>query len=192
MLDSAAKQQILDELAAEVRGCTRCPLHRTRTNAVPGEGDADADIMFIGEAPGYHEDQQGRPFVGAAGQLLDKLLGQIGLHRRDVFIANILKCRPPDNRDPAPEERAACSEYLDAQVATIQPRAICLLGRVPLQTLLDPTASITKLHGKPQEKDGILWVPLFHPAAALHRADYMPQLVEDIKNLKHILASRLT
>jgi len=191
MLDKAAKQQILDEIAAQVRGCKRCPLHRSRTKPVPGEGDPDADVMFIGEAPGYYEDQQGRPFVGNAGQLLDRLLGIAGLRRTDVFIGNILKCRPPKNRDPGPDERAACAEYLDAQIATIQPLVICLLGRVPLQTLLDPGGSITRLHGKPQERDGILWVPLFHPAAALHRADYMPHLEQDMANLKQILDSRL-
>ncbi len=191
MLDKAAKQQVLDEIAAQVRSCTRCPLHRSRIQAVAGEGNPDAEVMFIGEAPGHYEDQQGRPFVGNAGQLLDRLLLMANLRRSDVFIGNILKCRPPKNRDPQPDERAACSEYLDAQIATIEPRVICLLGRVPLQTLLDPGGSITRLHGQPQEKDGVLWVPLFHPAAALHRADYMPQLETDMSNLRGILDSRL-
>ena len=186
-MDRAAKEEMLEQIAAAVRVCRRCTLHEGRRQAVPGEGDCDADIMFIGEAPGYYEDQQGKPFVGQAGKLLDNLLAQAGLRRADVFIANILKCRPPKNRDPGPEERAACAEYLDAQIATIQPRAICLLGRVPLQALLEPGASISKVHGIPVRKDGILWVPLFHPAAALHRPEYLPQLEADMTNLKATL-----
>jgi len=136
MLDRANRQQLLDEISAEVRACRKCTLHRTRTHAVPGEGNCSARVMFIGEAPGYHEDQQGRPFVGSAGQLLDDLLQRAQLRRDDIFIANILKCRPPNNRDPGSEEAAACREYLDGQIALIQPEVVCLLGRVPLQALL--------------------------------------------------------
>ncbi len=190
-MDRAAKEAMLEQIAAEVRVCRRCPLHQSRRHAVPGEGDCDADIMFIGEAPGYYEDQQGRPFVGQAGKLLDNLLERAGLSRTHVFIANILKCRPPKNRDPGPEERAACAEYLDAQIATIQPRAICLLGRVPLQALLEPGGSISRSHGIPVRKDGIIWVPLFHPAAALHRPEYLPHLEADMTKLKAILDEKL-
>jgi uracil-DNA glycosylase family 4 len=187
MLDRANRQQLLDEISAEVRACRKCTLHRTRTHAVPGEGSCSARVMFIGEAPGYHEDQQGRPFVGSAGQLLDDLLQRAQLRRDDIFIANILKCRPPNNRDPGSEEAAACREYLDGQIALIQPEVVCLLGRVPLQALLVPGGSITRLHGQPQERDGMLWLPLFHPAAALHRPQYLPQLYQDMERLKQLL-----
>lgn len=183
MLDTKTKEQLLSEIAGEVRACRRCPLHATRTNAVPGAGDPDARVMLIGEAPGYYEDQQGLPFVGAAGQLLDRLLARAGLARGEVFIANILKCRPPKNRDPGGAERAACAEFLDAQICTIQPRIICLLGRVPLQALLDPEASISRVHGSVVRRDGMLWVPLFHPAAALHQPHYLPALETDFDRL---------
>lgn len=191
MHDQAGRQQILDEIAAEVRACRKCPLNRSRTHAVPGEGSCNALVMFIGEAPGHYEDQEGRPFVGNAGQLLDELLKRADMQRNQVFIANILKCRPPNNRDPSTEEAAACREYLDAQIATVQPQVICLLGRVPLQTLLVPGGSITRLHGRHQQKDGITWMPLFHPAAALHRPEYMPQLHQDMDRLKQLLRSEL-
>ncbi len=143
--------------------------------------------MFIGEAPGYHEDRRGLPFVGAAGQLLDDLLKRARLRRSEVFIANILKCRPPKNRDPGEHERAACAEYLDAQIAIIEPKLICLLGRIPLQALLDPDASISRVHGSQIRKDGMLWVPMFHPAAALHRPEYLPTLETDFDRLGQML-----
>lgn len=183
MLDRKTKEQLLSEVAACVQACKRCPLHTTRNRAVPGAGDPDARVMFIGEAPGYYEDQQGVPFVGAAGQLLDRLLARAGLSRDGVFIANILKCRPPKNRDPGETERAACAEYLDAQIGIIQPSVICLLGRVPLQALIDPTASVTRIHGSTIRKDGMLWIPLFHPAAALHQPQHMPALETDFDRL---------
>lgn len=183
MLDRKTKEQLLSEIAAEVQACRRCPLHASRHRAVPGSGDPDARVMFIGEAPGYYEDQQGVPFVGAAGQLLDRLLARAGLSRDEVFIANILKCRPPKNRDPGETERAACAEYLDAQIGIIQPSVICLLGRVPLQALVDPTASVTRIHGSTIRKEGMLWIPLFHPAAALHQPHHMPALETDFDRL---------
>ncbi|HCU35097.1 MAG TPA: uracil-DNA glycosylase [Armatimonadetes bacterium] len=187
MLDRRTKEQLLSEIAAEVRACTRCPLHATRNRAVPGSGDPDARVMLIGEAPGYYEDQQGLPFVGAAGQLLDRLLARAGLVREEVFIANILKCRPPKNRDPGDTERAACAEYLDAQIGIIQPCIICLLGRVPLQALIDPDASVTRIHGSRIRKHGMLWIPLFHPAAALHQPHHMPALETDFDRLADAL-----
>ncbi len=182
---------LLEEIAQEIRRCRKCDLWRSRTNAVPGEGPADAAIMFIGEGPGAAEDKQGRPFVGPAGQLLNSLLLQAGLRRPEVFITNIVKCRPPQNREPRPDEVRACREYLDGQIAAINPRIICLLGRPATQTLLDPTASISKIHGQPVERDGILYVPLYHPAAALHRESLQPVLVEDMARLKSMLRERL-
>jgi len=184
-------EDLLEEIAAEVRRCQKCALWRSRTHAVPGEGPANAAIVFIGEGPGVAEDKQGRPFVGPAGRLLDTLLLQAGLRRPDVFITNIVKCRPPENREPHPDEVAACREYLDGQIAAINPEVICLLGRPATQTLLDPKASISKIHGQPVERDGILYVPLYHPAAALHRDSLQPTLVEDMAKLKGLLKRRL-
>lgn len=182
---------MLDELAAEIRVCRRCRLCEGRTNAVPGEGRADARIMFIGEGPGLQEDRQGRPFVGPAGQLLTELLAQAGLQRDDVFITNIVKCRPPDNREPQPDEIAACRDYLDAQIAVVNPRIICTLGRPALQTLVDPSASIGREHGKARQVGGMLFVPLYHPAAALHQQSLRPALVADMERLKLMLRQAL-
>lgn len=178
---------MLREIAAEISGCTRCPLCRARTVAVPGEGPADADIMFVGEGPGFQEDQQGRPFVGPAGALLNELLQQAGLRRQRVFITNLVKCRPPGNREPSPDEVSACRDYLNAQIALINPSVICTLGRPALQTLVAPQASIGREHGVPRQVDGILFIPLYHPAAALHRQDLRPALVEDMRKLRLIL-----
>lgn len=178
---------MLDEIAEQITACEKCALCRSRTNAVPGEGPEDAAIMFIGEGPGAREDEQGRPFVGPAGQLLNQLLLQAGLRRPDVFITNIVKCRPPGNRDPVPEEIAACHEYLMGQIATINPNVICVLGRPALQALIDPTLSISREHGVPRVIDGITYVPLYHPAAALHQQSLRPVLVEDMKRLAPFL-----
>ncbi|MFP3903925.1 MAG: uracil-DNA glycosylase [Armatimonadota bacterium] len=191
MEDTQKRVEILNEIATQVANCTRCPLHKQRNLPVFGEGPPDADIMFIGEGPGAQEDKTGRPFVGNAGKLLTRLLQEAGLQRQDVFITNIIKCRPPDNRDPKTEEREACAEYLDAQIAVIRPRAICLLGRPALQALLEPTGSIGKMHGTPVRRHGILWVPLYHPAAALHNPELEPQLVEDMVKLQEILQENL-
>ena len=137
----------LEALAAEIAQCTRCLLHRGRTKAVPGEGPEDANIMFIGEAPGFHEDQQGRPFVGAAGNFLEELLESIGLKREDVYIANVIKCRPPGNREPLPVEAANCREYLDEQLSVIRPEYVCCLGAVAARSLLDTNLAIGRLRG---------------------------------------------
>ncbi|HQE19731.1 MAG TPA: uracil-DNA glycosylase, partial [Aggregatilineales bacterium] len=158
----------LEQIAAEVAVCTRCPLHRGRTKAVPGEGSPNADIMFIGEGPGYHEDRQGRPFVGASGSFLTEMLEGIGLRREDVFIANVVKCRPPGNRDPEPHEIQACSAYLDRQIALIDPKVIVTLGRFSMAKWF-PTARISRIHGQARKINGRLIVPFFHPAAALER-----------------------
>ena len=182
---------LLDEIAAEVRQCQNCALCQGRTQAVPGVGPANAQIMLVGEAPGAQEDRQGEPFVGPAGQLLTALLAEAGLSRDDVFITNIVKCRPPGNRDPAPDEIGACRDYLDGQIAVINPRVVCTLGRPALQTLVDPQATIGREHGQPREADGVLFVPLYHPAAALHRDSLRPALLEDMRRLKLILEQAL-
>lgn len=183
----SADEELLEEIAAQVRECVRCGLSCARTQAVPGEGPAHAEIMLVGEGPGEAEDRQGRPFVGPAGQLLNSLLLEAGLRRPDVFIANIVKCRPPGNREPLPQEVVACHEYLDGQIAIIQPQVVCLLGAVATKARLDPTASISRLHGRAIERDGMVYVPLYHPAAALHRAALRPVLVEDMVRLKGML-----
>ena len=171
----------LDALRAEVDACTRCPLHETRTRAVFGDGDPGADLMFVGEAPGYHEDQQGRPFVGQAGKLLGQLLASIGLTREQVFIANVLKSRPPNNRDPRPEEIAACQPYLWRQIELIRPKVVCTLGNHATKLLTGNPAGITKVHGRPQAHTingvDLYLYPIFHPAAAL----YTPAMLETLK-----------
>lgn len=187
MADRAA---LLVELAAEISRCQDCPLGATRTTAVPGEGPVDAEIMFIGEGPGEQEDRSGRPFVGAAGQLLNRLLLQAGLQRADVFITNIVKCRPPRNRDPQPGEVAACRPFLDAQIALVNPAVICLLGKPATHTLLSPTASMGRVHGVPHQQDGMIYVPLYHPAAALHQPALETTLVQDMQRLRELLARR--
>jgi uracil-DNA glycosylase family 4 len=164
------------------KDCTRCPqLASTRTTVVFGAGNADADLMFVGEAPGANEDRQGLPFVGQAGRLLETLLGEIGLARADVFIANVLKCRPPGNRDPLPAEIENCKGYLHKQVELIQPRVICTLGNFSTKLLREDPTGITRLHGRPEdrrigERDVVLY-PLFHPAAAL----YTPAMLETLR-----------
>jgi DNA polymerase len=179
---------LLDEIAEQVRACKNCELWRSRSNAVPGEGPEEAPVMFVGEGPGKREDQEGRPFVGPAGQLLNQLLLKAGLRRPEVFITNIVKCRPPGNRDPLPEEADACREYLVGQIAAINPRVICVLGRPALHALVDPTLSISREHGVPRVIDGITYVPLYHPAAALHRQDLRPVLVDDMRRLAPFLS----
>ncbi len=176
----------LAELAEAVRGCTRCRLSGGRTNAVPGEGAADAAVMFIGEGPGYHEDQQGRPFVGAAGQLLDELIEGIGLRRREAFIANVLKCRPPENRDPAPDEAEACRPYLDRQIELIDPKVIVLLGRHALQAHF-PDAQISRARGVPRRRDGRTFLPVYHPAAALRQMRLRDTLRSDFALIPKLL-----
>lgn len=179
----------LQALAAEIASCSRCMLGSSRTRAVPGEGAPGARLMFIGEGPGEREDSTGRPFVGAAGQLLNQLLLQAGLRRPEVFITNIVKCRPPHNRDPEPAEVQACRPYLDAQIALINPAVICLLGRPATQAMLDPEASISRVHGVPRERDGIVFMPLYHPAAALRQASLREVLLEDLRRAGALVAS---
>lgn len=181
--------ETLQLIAQEVRVCTLCGLHTGRTRAVPGEGPADARIMFIGEGPGYHEDRQGRPFVGQSGQFLDELLGLAGLQRSDVFIGNVVKCRPPQNRDPQPDEIATCTEtYLFRQIEAINPRVIVTLGRYSM-SLFMPGEKISRIHGQPRKVNGRLIVPMLHPAAALHQPQNRPLIEADFKRLPEILAA---
>lgn len=176
------------QLSEVIRRCTGCDLSKTRTHAVPGEGPERAAIMLIGEAPGFNEDRTGRPFVGAAGQFLEKLLALAGLRRQDVYITNVVKCRPPNNRDPLPGEIEACKQYLDCQIALIQPRVIVTLGRYSMARWF-PGASISRIHGQPRVVDGITVVPMFHPAAALHQERYRALIEADFKRLPEILAA---
>ncbi len=177
----------LEELNKEIRSCRQCRLAKDRRYAVPGEGPDQAAIMFIGEAPGYHEDQQGRPFVGAAGQFLETLLSDIGLKRQDVFICNVIKCRPPENRAPLPDELALCRPFLDRQIALIQPQVIITLGRYSMEIVFKGV-SITKIHGVARKIDGVTYIPMFHPAAALHQPKYRSLIEEDFAKIPAILA----
>jgi len=176
----------LTELYEEIAVCQRCELAKGRTQTVPGDGSEKAEIMFIGEAPGFHEDRQGRPFVGAAGQFLDELLASIGLKREDVYIANVIKCRPPGNRAPLPDEIEACRPYLDQQIELIQPKLIVTLGRFSMARYF-PNASITRIHGQPKRIGNRIYYPMFHPAAALHQPKWRSAVEEDMLNIPHIL-----
>ena len=167
---------VLKQIAREVAVCQKCALYHSRKKAVPGEGSANAEIVFIGEGPGFYENEQGRPFVGAAGKFLDELLTQAGLKREEVFIGNVVKCRPPSNRDPMPEEIAACNEYLDRQIAAISPKVIVTLGRYSMAKFL-PNAKISSVHGQAVQIGGRLVIPMYHPAAALHQ----PSLKNDVE-----------
>ena len=176
----------LESLATEISRCTGCLLHRGRTRAVPGAGPADAAIMFIGEAPGFHEDQQGLPFVGAAGSFLDELLQSIGLTRDGVFITNVIKCRPPGNRDPLPEEVEACKPYLDRQIALIQPKLVVTLGRFSMARAF-PKARISRIHGQPRKIGGVIYYPMYHPAAALHQPSLRRTVEEDMRRIPELI-----
>ncbi len=171
-------EETLAQIAAETRDCVKCDLHVGTKNPVPGEGDPHAEVMFIGEAPGYREDQQGRPFVGPAGQFLNELLATVGLDRKTVFIANVVKHRPPDNRDPLPEEMAACADYLDRQIAAINPKVIVTLGRYSMAKFF-PGAKISSIHGQAKKIGGRIVVAMFHPAAALHQQSLRQTVVDD-------------
>ena len=177
----------LESLSAAVMACDRCDLHVGRTNAVPGEGSADARVMLVGEGPGFHEDQQGRPFVGQAGKLLDEMITAIGMCRSDVFITNLLKCRPPNNRDPEPEEARACFPYLDQQLALIEPRLIVLLGRYALNSFF-PEARISRARGVARRLNGRTFLPVYHPAAALRQFKFRDVLAEDFQMIPKLLA----
>jgi uracil-DNA glycosylase len=192
---SATAEQRREELVGlfnEVKACTRCPLHETRTKAVFGAGNADADLMFVGEAPGAEEDRQGLPFVGRAGQLLNQMLGEIGLAREDVFIANVLKSRPPGNRDPQPLEIEACRPFLFEQVRLIEPRVLCTLGNFATKLLSGNPEGITRVHGVPQVHEiggrGVFLLPLFHPAAALRTPSVKETLRADFELLPKLIA----
>ncbi len=187
MEDAAA---ILNDLGRQIAACQRCALAKGRTHAVPGEGNPNADIVFIGEGPGFHEDQQARPFVGPAGKFLDELLASIGLHRKDVFIGNVIKCRPPNNRDPLPGEIQACAPWLEQQLEAIKPKVIVTLGRFSMNRYF-PGQSISKIHGQPRRVNGVLVVPMYHPAAALHQASLRRTIQEDFKRLPAILEAAL-
>jgi DNA polymerase len=187
------RREALKEVFAQARGCVRCPeLAATRKTVVFGAGNANADLMFVGEAPGASEDEQGVPFVGRAGKLLETLLKEIGMERNDVFIANVLKCRPPGNRDPLSVEIENCREYLYRQVELIQPRVICSLGNFSTKLLRDDPTGITRLHGKPQEltlgRRTVRLYPIFHPAAALYTPRMLETLREDFSCLPDLLA----
>jgi DNA polymerase len=177
---------LLDEIAEEVRSCSTCPLHRTRSKAVPGEGPVSAKIAFVGEAPGQAEDEQGRPFVGRSGKLLRKTIDEVGVAQDQVFIGNVLKCRPPDNRDPLPEEIKACEKYLFAQLALIEPVVIVTLGRFSLQLLIDPSLKITKIRGQHIKKDGLLFVPTYHPSAVLRNNRLLGDFRRDLAVAKKL------
>jgi uracil-DNA glycosylase family 4 len=184
--ESVTDSQALQTLAAEIAQCTKCLLHRGRTKAVPGEGPAGADVMFVGEAPGFHEDQQGRPFVGAAGKFLEELLESIGMTRQDVYIANVIKCRPPGNRDPLPDEIESCKPYLDQQIELIQPKLLVTLGRFSMARAF-PKARISEVHGQPRKIGGIIYYPMYHPAAALHQPSLRRTIEEDMRRIPELL-----
>ncbi|HRQ22431.1 MAG TPA: uracil-DNA glycosylase [Anaerolineales bacterium] len=175
-------EKTLARIAREVAVCTKCALHESRKKAVAGEGPADAEIMFIGEGPGFHENEQGRPFVGAAGRFLDQLLAQAGVTREDVFIANVVKCRPPGNRDPQPEELDACGKYLEAQMNAINPSIIVTLGRFSMGRFI-PGVKISEVHGQMKKIGERFVIPMFHPAAALHQPALKPSILADFANL---------
>src|SRR3954471_2006712 len=181
------REQALEQIADEIRVCERCELHRTRTKSVPGEGPADARVMLIGEAPGWNEDQQGRPFVGAAGKFLEELLAKAGLKRSDVFITNVVKSRPPGNRDPLPDEIVACAPFLERQIEVIDPEVVVTLGRFSMARWF-PGERISRIHGQPKRVGRRLVVPMYHPAAALHQQALRSTIEEDFGRLPKILA----
>lgn len=172
----------LKDLESQIRICTRCRLSQSRTQAVPGIGPTRAQIMFIGEAPGFHEDQQGQPFVGPAGQFLNELLGRIALERKDVYITNVVKCRPPQNRDPQPDEIQACSDWLDSQINLIKPRVIVTISRYAM-TRWFSEKKISEIHGRARRFGDLVVVPMYHPAAALHQPSLRRVLEEDFGRL---------
>lgn len=177
----------LEKIASKVEVCEKCVLHHSRKKAVPGEGPPDAEIMFIGEGPGFHENEQGRPFVGAAGKFLDDLLEKIGMKRSEVFITNVVKCRPPGNRDPMADELESCGDYLERQIQTISPKVIVTLGRFSMARFM-PNAKISNVHGQAVQVRGRLIVPMYHPAAALHQGSLRPIIERDFAQLPGLIA----
>jgi uracil-DNA glycosylase len=194
-IDTGSAAEVLGALQESLRDCDRCGLCAGRTQVVFGVGSPEARLLFVGEGPGFHEDKQGEPFVGAAGKLLTELLGQIGLTRADVYIANVVKCRPPDNRDPLPEEIAACSPHLMQQIAIIKPKVVCTLGRFATKLLADTELSMTAIHGRAKQLEiagvDLVVFPVFHPAAALYTPSNRKMLEEDFAKLRHLLAHGL-
>ncbi len=176
----------IKDLYRDVMACRKCPLAETRTNVVFGEGNLQADVMLIGEGPGAREDQTGRPFVGPAGQLLDRMLGEVGFAREDVYIANVVKCRPPGNRDPKPEEREACMGYLRAQVAFIRPKVIVCLGRIAAGVILKRDVRMTREHGQCIRVKNFAILPTFHPAALLHNPDHAADAQADFAVIRKL------
>lgn len=177
----------LKQLYQDIERCQICELARSRTRAVPGEGAENASLFFIGEAPGWHEDQQGRPFVGPAGQYLEQLLASIGLKREQVYIANVIKCRPPSNRDPLPGEIESCRKWLDRQIELVQPKMIVTLGRYSLARYF-PGESISKIHGKAKRQGNVIYYAMYHPAAALHQGSLRKIIEADVRKIPEILA----
>lgn len=178
----------LDHIVQNIADCQRCPLYKTAHNPVPGEGNPNAEIMFVGEGPGFHEDQQGRPFVGAAGKFLDSMLESIGLKRSDVYITNVVKHRPPGNRDPQPGEIAACFIWLKMQIELIDPKIIVTLGRHSMCVLLPDLGKISEIHGRAfRRSDGRVYVPFYHPAAGLHQASLKSVIEADFRKLPKII-----
>ena len=180
-------QAELEQVAEQVSVCTDCKLHLSRKLAVPGEGPANAELLFIGEGPGFHENEQGRPFVGAAGSFLEELLASIGMKREQVFITNIIKCRPPGNRDPQPPEIEACSGYLERQIRAINPKVIVTLGRFSMSRFI-PNGRISALHGRAQRVGGRTVVAMYHPAAALHQPSLRRTIEQDFARLPALIA----
>jgi len=178
--------ETLAQIAKEVSTCLKCALYHSRKLSVPGEGPAHSEIMFIGEGPGFHENEQGRPFVGAAGNFLNELLAEAGLKRSDVWIGNVVKCRPPGNRDPLPEELSACNEYLERQITAINPKIIITLGRFSMGKYM-PGAKISSVHGQMRRVGGRFVIAMFHPAAALHQAALKPAILKDFAQLPKLL-----
>jgi len=180
------RSEVLAEISKQVAICENCKLHYSRKRSVPGEGPADSEILFIGEGPGFYENEQGRPFVGQAGKFLDELLATAGYSRNQVFITNVVKCRPPENRDPELDELTACGIYLDKQIEIIDPRVIVTLGRISMGKFL-PAARISSVHGQPFKVHDRLIVPMFHPAAALHQPSLKSTVISDFDALPTII-----
>ncbi len=190
MAEIEIRQNALADLDRQAHACQACPLGAQRTHAVPGEGPVGAEIVFIGEAPGYYEDQQGRPFIGAAGHFLEQLLASIELKRTDVFIANIVKCRPPGNRDPSPEEISTCSQWLTSQLEILRPKLVVTLGRYSLARFL-PGTPIGKIHGEIRTVGELSVVPMYHPAAALHQGGLRRTIEDDFRRIPAYLQAAI-
>jgi uracil-DNA glycosylase len=182
---------VLTELYNEIAACRQCDLYQNATRAVPGTGPENAEIMFIGEGPGYHEDQEGKPFVGAAGKFLDELFASISMKREQVYIANVVKHRPPNNREPLPSEIAACSHWLNRQLEIIHPKVIVTLGRHSMARFF-PNKSISKIHGTAEKRNGVIYYAMYHPAAALHQQNLRTEIEKDMLKIPALLSELKT